>query len=292
MILPVSVVIPCFRAGTTIQRAIESVAAQTRRPAEVIVVDDHSDDGTVKIVESLAETYGLSLIIIRHSRNLGPAAARNTGWDAATQPFVAFLDADDAWHPRKLEIQYEWMSKRDDVVLTGHRWVVLSDSAAVELRLPDRLKATPITFRRLLIRNQLPTPTVMLRREIPYRFEPSKRYSEDYLLWLQLACDGHAMWRLELPLAFGFKPAYGAGGQSGDLWRMELGQLDTIRRLQQSARISRGVALLAMSWSLGKFAKRVVHTAVRNALTRVGSLGSSLDNPHQSDALQGRRGNR
>lgn len=291
MIVPVSVVIPCFRSGTTIKRAIESVVSQTRRPAEVIVVDDHSDDGTVEILESLAEAYGPGLRIIRHSTNLGPAAARNTGWDAATQPFVAFLDADDAWHPRKLEIQYDWMSKRDDVVLTGHRWVVLSETA-VELSLPDEFKTTPITFGRLLIRNQLSTPTVMLRREIPYRFEPSKRYSEDYLLWLELACDGHAMWRLELPLAFGFKSAYGAGGLSGDLWRMELGELDTIRRLQQSARISRGMALLAMSWSLGKFAKRVVHTAVRNALTRVGSLGSSLDNPHQSDALQGRRGNR
>jgi len=77
-----------------------------------------------------------------------------------------------------------------------------------------------------------------------------------------------------LPLAFGFKSAYGAGGLSGDLWRMELGELDTIRRLQQSARISRGMALLAMSWSLGKFAKRVVHVAIRNAFTRDRNPGS------------------
>src|SRR5215831_14326963 len=96
---PVSAVIPCYRCGATIRRALESVAGQTLLPSEVILVDDCSADGTEAELRQIATEYPQGWIkVVSLSANGGPGVARNGGWDAAAQPYVAFLDADDCWH--------------------------------------------------------------------------------------------------------------------------------------------------------------------------------------------------
>ena len=191
MILPVSVVVPCFRCAATIGRAIESVLRQTRQPAEIVVVDDASDDGSREAIARLPG--GVRAICL--DRNLGAAGARNAGWDAVTQDYVAFLDADDAWHPRKLELQSEWMRAHPDAVLTGHGYVEQDLDGEVSIR-----RASRITPAMLLVANRFTTPSVMLRRSLPQRFAEGKRHSEDYLLWLELVLSGHAAYYLDAPL--------------------------------------------------------------------------------------------
>ncbi|MHB1099234.1 MAG: glycosyltransferase family 2 protein, partial [Burkholderiales bacterium] len=108
--VPVSVIIPCYRCAETIARAVDSVLKQTLPPEEILLVEDCSgDDGnTLAVLHSLQQNNPF-IRVIPLAKNGGPAAARNAGWDAAKQPYIAFLDADDAWHPKKLEIQYSWM---------------------------------------------------------------------------------------------------------------------------------------------------------------------------------------
>jgi glycosyltransferase involved in cell wall biosynthesis len=96
----VCVVIPAYNAQAYIRRALESVLSGHSVPAEIIVVDDCSSDGTADI----ARAYGVRTI--RQPRNAGPAEARNAGVAATRCPWVAFLDADDVWHPEKLAIQW------------------------------------------------------------------------------------------------------------------------------------------------------------------------------------------
>jgi len=116
VIAPVSVVIPCYRCGATIKRAVDSVAAQTLRPAEVILIEDGSGDNTLEQLYRVQGEHPKDWIkIIALEKNSGPSFARNTGWDAATQPYIAFLDADDSWHPQKTEIQYQWMAAHPKV---------------------------------------------------------------------------------------------------------------------------------------------------------------------------------
>lgn len=93
----ISVVIPTFNRRTTIEQAINSVLAQTQAPAEVVVVDDGSNDGTAEVLSG----YGDRITVV-HQANGGVCRARNAGVDAVRTPWVAFLDSDDLWDPSHL----------------------------------------------------------------------------------------------------------------------------------------------------------------------------------------------
>lgn len=97
----VSVVIPAFNAERWIAETISSVQAQTLSDIEIIVVVDGATDGTLAISSALAQED--ARIIVRETKNGGVARARNTGISIARGEFVAPMDADDLWHPRRLE---------------------------------------------------------------------------------------------------------------------------------------------------------------------------------------------
>src|SRR5262245_23141860 len=124
----VSVVIPCWRSARTIQRAVASVAAQSLAALEVVLVDDASGDDTLSVLNSIRAGCTQGWIkVIALPKNGGPGPARNAGWDAARGEYVAFLDADDAWHPRKLELHIGWLMAHPEVVLSGHRSVLVKE---------------------------------------------------------------------------------------------------------------------------------------------------------------------
>jgi glycosyltransferase involved in cell wall biosynthesis len=97
--LPVSAVIPAYQAAEFLTEAIASVRAQTRPPAEIVVVDDGSTDATADIARAAGT------VVVRQA-NAGPGAARNAGALAASRPWIAYLDADDLWLPEKLDAQW------------------------------------------------------------------------------------------------------------------------------------------------------------------------------------------
>lgn len=97
----VSVVMALYRGEKFVCEALESIAAQTLAPLEVIVVDDGSSDNSVTLIESLDLPYDLRIV---RQGNAGQSAARNRGIRAARGEFVAFLDQDDAWNPNHLEL--------------------------------------------------------------------------------------------------------------------------------------------------------------------------------------------
>ncbi len=99
----VSVVIPAFNASNTLQQTLLSVSAQTYRNLEIIVVDDGSVDHTALIASAYSQTDPRVRLI--QKSNGGVASARNAGTQASTAEFVAFIDADDLWHPTKIAKQ-------------------------------------------------------------------------------------------------------------------------------------------------------------------------------------------
>ena len=109
----ISVVIPVYNnASKFMGSAIESILGQTYKNVEIIIVDDCStDDTSNKILE-----YKDKIHIVRHEKNLGTAAARNTGVNQCRGRLVAFLDEDDKWTPRKLEIFAESFSRNPEAL--------------------------------------------------------------------------------------------------------------------------------------------------------------------------------
>ncbi len=259
---PVSVVIPCFRCGSTIRRALASVLQQSSKPAEVILVDDASGDDTWALLSELERAYPGWVRLLQMESNQGAASARNAGWAAASQPYIAFLDADDAWHPRKIEIQCDYMMQHPDVVLCGHRHRVLTRAEAT----PDwTLEPGPENMIRkwqLLLENRFVTPSVMLKAGIGQRFAEGRRHMEDRLLWLEIICDGAAVVCLELELAATYKMPYGMAGLSSNLWQMARFDIDNYRVLHGTGRLSLLSAAALMVFSLLKFARRLAQVMI------------------------------
>jgi GT2 family glycosyltransferase len=96
----VSVIIPTCNRAAYLEAAVRSVLAQTHRPAEVIIVDDGSTDGTAELCMSFPEP-----VQYIRQENAGVSAARNRGIRNAKGEYVALLDSDDVWHATKLETQ-------------------------------------------------------------------------------------------------------------------------------------------------------------------------------------------
>ncbi len=256
--LPVSVVIPCYRCATTIERAIVSVDRQTQRPAEVILVDDASADATLGVLKAIQSQFGNWVRIIELPVNRGAASARNAGWNLASQPFVAFLDADDRWHREKLRVQFEYMRDNPDIIACGHRCLVLSNEKDLLKSVDSTFAVSPISPVSLIFKNAFSTPSVMLKRDIQFRFPEGQRYAEDVYLWQTIAFAGLRVVRIESPLAFTHKALYGAGGLSGNMWPMESGELGNFVALRRSGKISIWMMILASSFSLVKFVKRLL----------------------------------
>jgi len=255
----ISVVIPAFNAAGTLPVAFQSVTDQTMLPDEIIVIDDASTDGTSDVIEDFSVNCpDIPVRVIRHDHNLGPGTGRNAGWDMASCKYIAFLDADDVWHPDKIRIQYKWMEEHPDYGLSGHACPMIRRKEELSPYPESLQKSHCISRWRLLFSNQFSTPSVMLRRSLPYRFAAGKRYAEDYLLWAQLVVDGVKAAYLHQPLAGMFKPAYGHSGLSSQLWLMEQGALVARWQLFCEGRIGFPLFVLITICSLLKYARRVI----------------------------------
>jgi glycosyltransferase involved in cell wall biosynthesis len=222
-----------------------------------LLIDDASGDTTLENLHRVAAAYPQGWVkVLSLSQNAGPGGARNLGWDESTQPWLAFLDADDAWHPRKIEIQYAWLHDYPEAILCGH----VTKLAPAEGQYPDvptLPRAWRVSFLHMLIANRFPTRSVMLRRDLSFRFE-KWRHSEDYLLWLRVVLTGQPCYRLEAPLAVSFRADSSAGGLSGQLWRHEKQELRAWLALRRLGAISSLTAGIALAWSLLKYVRRAL----------------------------------
>ena len=146
--------------------------------------------------------------------------------------------------------------------MTGSAWLWMRPGTSFPA-LPEHWHARRVSPRALLMRNRFTTISVMLQRELPYRFTETSRFNQDFDLWLKIVLDGYPAWRLELPLASIFKAPYGEGGLGGKLWEMEKGQLSTYWRQVRERRLRLITLVLLVPWSLARFVRRLVLTAVR-----------------------------
>jgi glycosyltransferase involved in cell wall biosynthesis len=264
--VPVTVVIPCFRCENTIDGAVASVLQQSALPVELILVEDCSgDDGrTLARLRQIQSQYGLKINIdvLAQPLNRGPGEARNAGWATASQPLIAFLDADDTWHPEKLARQSRIMLAHPELSLSFHDTVILERSEKPSLS-PAAMKVQPLRLTDMLLSNRVATRSVMLRTAITQRFPLGLRYAEDYHLWLQILASGQRAARLMLPLAASYKDDFGAGGLSGNLAAMHVGVQQCFSMLHQDGLLNTTQFRLARSVEMLKYWRRLALMALR-----------------------------
>lgn len=189
----VSVVIPAYNAAAFLDVAIDSVARQTYRNLEIIVIDDASDDRTAERAQELLASHGLRHTVKRLSVNGGPSFARNRGVELARGEYVAFLDADDEWLPEKLAKQVALMDANPRVTLCGCQadWVDVNGGLIRPLY-KDLPPLLPEGWKLLLWNCYVATPCAMVRRlDLGiYPFDVNLRVGEDRDLWIRLASNG------------------------------------------------------------------------------------------------------
>ena len=254
----VSAIIPCFNASATLERALASVAAQTQPPLETLLVDDGSAPAEARALQEICARFpALRPRALRLEQNLGTGSARNAGWAEARGELVAFLDADDVWHPQKLGLQAARMAAAPGLTLSGHPVRVLGDGES----LPETPRGTgagrALGGLRLLAFNPIPTPTWMVRRDAPVRFAEGKRHVEDHLLLMELSLRGGRLASFDLELAALFKPSLSRSGLSSQLWAMERGELDAYARLREQGLLGAAMWAGLSGLSLVKFVRRV-----------------------------------
>jgi glycosyltransferase involved in cell wall biosynthesis len=202
----VSVVIPTYNYGHFLTETIESVLAQTYRNYEIIVVDDGSTDNTR---DRLAPYMDRIRYVFQD--NQGLSAARNTGIREARGELIALLDSDDLWHPRKLEIQADYLAAHPEVgmVASDHlsstdypqpAWPALSGLVGPR---DGPACARDITLEHLVVRSHFGSCSVVARAEC-FRtaglFDTELRSVEDRDMWIRIASCRFPIVKLELPL--------------------------------------------------------------------------------------------
>jgi glycosyltransferase involved in cell wall biosynthesis len=253
---PVSVIVPIYNSEGTLLRAIDSIARQSVLPCEVLLVDDFSIDRSIAVCEQAKITYRelFPVRIIRSDCNHGPSHARNMGWDVAKGKYVAFLDADDSWHPEKLRIQSDFMENHPEISLCGHLCGIYQANMLAGARIQTKI----LNAHSMLLNNPFSTPTVMAHNSSSHRFSKDMRYAEDYHLWLSMALDGLILARLECEMAVLYKQKYGEGGLSSNIWKMEKGELQMYYALFRKRRVSLFFLVFLISISIAKFLRRIV----------------------------------
>ncbi len=187
----VSVIIPAYRDEQSIARALKSVADQTLRPRQAIVVDDGSDDDTYGAAMAMrAQMNGVELIIHRQAHG-GAGSARNRALGDARGTFVAFLDADDEWLADKLR---QSMAKLEgsDRVLVSHNVLIAGRDGDTLVDCAAKWSGHD-AFHILYRKGPISTSTVVARRASVIAaggFDPALLNAQDFDLWLAVLQSG------------------------------------------------------------------------------------------------------
>lgn len=195
-----SIVMPVYNAQDTLAQAVESVCRQTFQDWELILVDDCSTDGSREIEYALVDGDP-RIILVEKTRNGGVAESRNIGVSVASGAWVAFLDSDDVWAPKKIQRQLDAANDNQgiDIVCTGYGYIN-SESLLSESFFDVPASAS---YKTMLRKNTMSTSGVMIRRDLAlsHPFD-TEEHHEDLKLWLTLLKEGRICLGINEPLHY------------------------------------------------------------------------------------------
>lgn len=178
----VSIITPCFNASEYIKLTYDSLKSQTYTNWEWVVFDDCSTDNSSKIFEEICKN-DKRVRFHKNLKNSGAAITRNNCLDKAEGEFLAFLDCDDLWLPRKLETQINFLrTSQTDFTYSNYEMIDNQENHIKTMCPPLVVSAND-----LLKNNPFATSSVMIKRKIveknSIRFLEHLRRRQDYLFW-------------------------------------------------------------------------------------------------------------
>ncbi|MDM0064243.1 glycosyltransferase family 2 protein [Variovorax sp. J22G21] len=260
-----SVVIPCFNAVAYVGAAIESVLQQSWSAVEILVVDDKSTDETAQVVTAIA-TRDARVRLIQLSRNHGaPAVPRNVGVAAGRGEWVAFLDADDLWHPRKLELQMQAIDEHG-VLMCSTRMKDFRDGGQIVIEPPPLLLPIErVTLKHQLFKYRTPTSSIVACRKFllqhPFNEEPSYKAREDTDCFIRVHEDMAFSIKIVHPLVFYRQQA---SQISGNKLRMVGRHLAMLRKYRLKS--GKGLGVMAYVYTFTHFFASIYLRGIRRML--------------------------
>ena len=253
----VSVIVPTYNRADRLERALNSIVSQTYQDFELIVVDDGSTDKTYQLMKSFPKAQYFYI-----KKNSGVSKARNVGLAFAKGELICFLDSDDLWKEKKIQIQSLWLENNKDsqICYTDEIWV----RNGVRVNPMNRhRKYSGDIFRHCLGLCIVSPSSVMIRAKLfdeIGNFDESLPACEDYDLWLRIASK-YAFHFIEEPLIIKY------GGHSDQLsrkyWGMDRFRVVALKKLldqnsldKEKLKLTRSVFLEKCSILIKGFEKR------------------------------------
>jgi glycosyltransferase involved in cell wall biosynthesis len=189
----VTVIIPAYNAEDCLGETLASIQAQTFTDLEVLLIDDGSTDGTLRVADEYSKSLNLTVI---QQANAGPSAARNNGIRRARGRYCALLDADDLMLPELMETQVRMLDADDRIGFVVSDVATFDAGGTIQSAHWNLAAMRPESaLEELLMRNYVTTSAVMAPTRCLIEtglFNEARRVAEDYELWLRLA----AKWKV------------------------------------------------------------------------------------------------
>lgn len=253
-----------YNAEKTIIKALDSVKFQTYNlnEFEVIVINDGSTDHSKTLIEDyIIKNPEINIQLINQPNN-GVSAARNRGLKLAKGDYIALLDSDDEWLPKKTERQMTFFERGDIDFIAALR----NDEKIWFPYKKEENNLARMSLRKLLLRVDGQTSTAIFKKTIIDNtgfFDENQRYSEDANYWMKIS-ENNNMYILaeELVLTGGGKRSYGISGLSANLSEMEKGIQKNLSEMYENKRINYFEYIMFSIFSKIKYMIRVVKNKV------------------------------
>lgn len=256
----ISVVIPAYNSSQTIRKCVESVLNQSREDLidEIIVVNDGSTDDTVSIVEELEKSDKRIILITKE--NGGVSTARNAGIKTAKSEWVALLDSDDVWLPKKIEEQWKQIQLHPEIKFIGCN----RNKEDVHIGTKVNNSLYKLNVKQLLIKMWPHTSTALIKRKVFEKvglFNEGMRYAEDGEMWNRIAIH-YSLYYIPVSyeIAGGNKLQFGESGLSANLKGMYEGNVYNIKQLKAEKVISLNYYLFLRVFFYLKYIRRILIT--------------------------------
>jgi len=177
----VSIILPSFNSESFIEKTLRSITNQIFLDWELIVVDDYSSDGTVELVKRYI-SHDSRIRLLENNSNSGAAVTRNVGIASSKGRYIAFIDSDDEWDKRKLQVQLRYMKETGVAFCYTQYSIQTPKKCKIFIDVPACL-----TRNEILKNNRICTSTVIIDTNVFGRIEmPLIRRGQDLAFWLVL----------------------------------------------------------------------------------------------------------